>query len=305
MSVSRRHFVRAGALGAAGVMSASCKWWCPWCKDPDISSSLRIVIKGLIIVERSPKSIAIHLVDAAKAGSTMQHYPVLEVPPDLVASANAPSTVVASMRRFDLVGKSLALDTGMSGSPSMSFNDDDISDTVPDVDHWKSLKLAARLETLCGATALAPGAASKFTSNLTLEHGQLSSTRPDSELGRQQIWEFTRTKDDGTKEKLTTQVMTNTLVCDVPVAGGKATFTIDGQPIVLNLTSPGAVNLHNMPDPKEKGTCSGPPSCVDHMEMFYDLVNFKYKPTARAVNVVATSPGAEPDYCPPGTVPAP
>ena len=309
MSLSRRQFVRAGAVGAAGMVSSSCKRWCPWCKDPvtAAASTLQIAIKGLILVERSTQAITVHLVDSRKFNTLLQHYPYLAVPDAIIESSNAPSTVDpndATIKLFDLGGKTLTLDTGATGSPSMAFNDDPIDENEPADDaHWKSLKYSARLTTLCGASKLASDAASKFTTNLTLEHGQLYSIKPDTQLGRKQIWEFTRPKSDGTTEKLTKQVMTNTLVCDAPVTGQKATFLIGGQSLVLKLASPAMVMLRNMPN--GKGMCSGTPPCVDHMEVFYDLVDFQFKPTAKPVNIVATDPSAEPDYCPPGTVPNP
>src|SRR5882672_615298 len=162
MSLSRRQFVRTGAVGAAGMVSASCKWLCPWCKDPAAASpSLQIAIRGLILIERFSQALAVHVVDAGKVGLTMQHYPYLAVPNGIIESSNAPSTVDpkdSTIRLFDLTGKTLTLDTGTMGNPSMGFNDDNIGEDVPDDAHWKSLKYSAGLTKLCGANTLAAGA---------------------------------------------------------------------------------------------------------------------------------------------------
>src|SRR5882724_1077862 len=99
MSFSRRQFVRAGAVGAAGMVSASCKWWCPWCEDSaGSSSSLQIAIKGLIIVERLPQAVAVHLVDSGKAGAMLEHLPYLVVPEGIIESSNATSTKAGTDR---------------------------------------------------------------------------------------------------------------------------------------------------------------------------------------------------------------
>ena len=189
----------------------------------------------------------------------------------------------------------------------MTFNDDPIDENEPgDDSQWRSLKYSGCLTTLCGGKTLAGGASAKFTTNLTIEHGQFYSIKPDTDLGQHQIWEFTQTKNDGTKEKKAKQVMTNTLVCDVPVTGAQVTFMIAGQPLVLKVASPVAATLRNLPKPGDKGMCRVPlKPCVDHMEVFYDLVDFQWKPEANPVNLLALDPGAEPDYCPPGTYPNP
>src|SRR5207249_816572 len=104
------------AAGAAGMVSTSCKWWCPWCKDEAASSStLQIAIKGLILVERFQQAVAVHVVDSSKFSALMQHYPYLAVPDAIIESSNAPSTVDANdstIKLFDLGGKTLTLDTG-------------------------------------------------------------------------------------------------------------------------------------------------------------------------------------------------
>ncbi len=159
---------------------------------------------------------------------------------------------------------------------------------------------SARLRTLCGASTITDR--SKFVTRLALEHGHLHSVKPDTILGQQQIWEFTRTLSTGATQKVVKQVMTNTLVCDVPLTSPTAKFMIDGQPLALKLASPGTVTLRNVPPEGVAGPCKGTPPCVDHMEVFYDLVDFAFKPTAKAVNVVADLGSAEPDYCPPATI---
>lgn len=303
MSLNRRQFVKVGLVGAAGIGSASCRWWCPWCADPQ--ASLAVSIKGLILAERSPQAVTVHLLDAAKF-SLMTHQPYLIVPAGLIDSAgtSAPSITDPhdpSMRLFDLSNKTVALDVGNTGGPDLGFNDDPIDENIPaDADHWKSVMFSARLRTLCGATKIADR--SKFVTSVALEHGHLHSIRPDTMLGQQQIWEFTRKLGDGSTQKVVRQVMTNTLVCDVPVKGQTARFLIGGQPLVLKLASPGAVTLRNMPPPGMTGVCKSTMPCVDHMEAFYDIVDAAFKPTAKPVNLVPTSPSAEPDYCPPGTV---
>jgi hypothetical protein len=304
MSLNRRQFVEAGLVSAAGIMSASCKWWCPWCTDPQVSS-LAVNIKGLILVERFPKTVTLHLVDWSKVG-LMVHQPYLSVPAALIDSSgtSAPSITDPkdpSMRLFDVTNKTLTLDPGNAGGPDLGCDDDPIDENVPaDDNHWKSVMFSARLRTLCGASKISDR--SKFVTSLALEHGHLHSIKPDTTLGQQQIWEFTRTLNTGATQKVVKQVMTNTLVCDVPLTSPTAKFMIGGQPLALTLMSPGAVTLRNMPPPDVMGVCKGTPPCVDHMEVFYDLVDFAFKPTAKAANIVATGTSAEPDYCPPASI---
>jgi hypothetical protein len=302
MALNRREFVQLGAVGTAGILSASCTW--PWGKPP--ASALQVNIKGLILVERFPQSVTVHLVDAAKVGLMTAHEPFLAVPASLIDSSatsapSQPDPQDATLRLFALTNKTLTLDASHSGGPALEFNDDPIDENVPpDDDHWKSVKFSARLSTLCGATKIIERG--KFASSLAIEHGRLHSIKPDTLLGRQQVWQFTRKMTSGPDQKVVKQVMTNTLVCDVPVQGTSATFLIGTQPLVLNLSSPGAVTLRNLPPHGTIGMCKATVPCVDHMEVFYDLVDSVFRPTAQPANIVATGPGAEPDYCPPGTV---
>lgn len=301
MALNRREFVQLGAAGAAALLSASCKW--PWSGPKKM---LQVNIRGLILVERFPHSVTIHLVDAARVGLGTAHQPSLAVPAALIdvsgtSAPSLPDPVDPTIRVFDLSNKALTLDSGNSGAPALDFNDDPINEAVPlDDNHWNSVRLSARLATLCGASKITDR--SKFTSSLAVEHGHLHAIKPDTLLGRQQIWQFTRKMTSGPDRQVAKQVMTNTLVCDVPLQANFAKFMIGTQPLVLALPSPAAVTLRNLPPAGTMGMCKGAPPCVDHMEVFYDLVDAGFKPTAMPVNVVATSPGAEPDYCPPGTI---
>jgi hypothetical protein len=99
------------------------------------------------------------------------------------------------------------------------------------------------------------------------------------------------------------QAMSNMLVCDVPVIGSTITFLIGTQPLVIKAGRDAAVTVRNLPPANMPGVCLGGVNpCVDHMAVFYDLVDAQFKPTAKGALSRPLSPGAEPDYCPPGSI---
>ena len=303
MAVNRREFVQLGVAGAAGMLGAACHW--PWDRK---TSSLQINIKGLVIVERLAKSVTVNVVDASLIGGLMPHHPFLVVPSTLIdtAATSAPSQPDASstgMRLFDLANKTVTLDIGHAGPPDLEVNDDSIGPTLPPDDaHWQSIRYSAQLQTLCGATKITDR--TKFFSTLAIDHGLLHATTPDSALGRSTIWTFSRKMTSGPDQEVAKQAMTNTLVCDVPISGSSAAFLIGGQRLALNLQTPGAVTLRNLPVGTMPGTCkSGINPCVDDIDVFFDLVDAKFRPSAsgfQSRNVLVAS--AEPNYCPSGSI---
>lgn len=299
MVLNRREFVRIGAMGVASVSAASC-WW------SKNKGALPIRIKGLCLVERSAKSVKVHLVDGVKMSMGV-HEPILSVSKTLIDGAKTvapsmPDPTDSSRLIFDLSGKTLSLDTGNNSAPDLAFNDDPIDDKIPvDDDHWKSLKLAADLRTLCGATKITDN--TKFYGELALDHGVFQSTKADTPLGRGTIWTFTR-QTGGGSQQVAKQALTNTLLCAVPASGSVATFTIGTQALVLDLSFKGDVLLQNLPPAGTPGVCKPPQRiCVDHLEAFYDLVDAQFKPVALGFpQPPPTTSGAEPNYCPPGSI---
>ena len=302
MAINRRKFVHLGAMGAAGIVSASCKW--PWPRSPVPPPTLKVHIKGLVLLQQQGKSVTVHLVDHTKVG-LMTHEPFLEVRGGLIdagttTAPSIPNPKNPAMRLFNLNG-TVTLDTGTSASPDLEMNDDPIDENVPvDDAHWRSVKYAARLATICGATKVTD--TTKFLGSLTLDHGHLHSIPPDTSLGRLTVWTFTRELADGTDQKVVKQAMTNALVCDVAVTRSVATFTIGGQKLVLNVGSIAEATVRHLPPAGMSGVCKASLPCVDHMETFYDLVDAAFKPKAIGLPPLPSLPSAEPDYCPPAMI---
>ena len=95
--------------------------------------------------------------------------------------------------------------------------------------------------------------------------------------------------------------MTDTLNCEVDAANSTAIFNIGSQTAVVKL--PATVYVQNLPkDPDAAGTCKGPKPCVDHMAMFYELVDKQWVPDAAAEQPPPLGTSVDPDYCPPGSI---
>jgi hypothetical protein len=305
MGIDRRDFVRLAAVLATGALGAACP---P--RQTSLSSQrrLNVYIRGLSLVRRSGNAFTLYFVDATKFDPSqfhvVEHHPYLSVRNEDIDSASTAPRVddgyESGRKVFDLKNKTVTLDAGLSGSPDVGFSDDNIGEDLPDDAHWKSVRYAARLPTLCGATMITD--TSKFCGTLTLEHGRLEGIKPKSEYGRKVVWNFTR-KVNGATQKVVKQAMTDTLNCEVDAANSTAIFNIGSQTAVVKL--PATVYVQNLPlDPSAAGTCKGPTPCVDHMAMFYELVDKQWVPDATAEPQPPPPVGAsvDPDYCPPGSI---
>jgi hypothetical protein len=305
MGIDRRNFVRLAAALATGALGSACSRQL----SPTGQRRLNVNIKGLSLVQRSGNAFTLHFVDATKFDPNqfhvIEHHPYLSVSnQDIDASSTAPSVndpYQSGRKVFDLKDKTVTLDAGLSGSPDVAFNEDNIGEDLPGDDaHWKSVKYAARLPTLCGATMITDN--SKFCGTLTLEHGRLEALKPESQYGRSVVWNFTR-KVNGTPQKVVKQALTDTLNCEINAANANAIFNIGSQTAVVKL--PATVVVYNLPtNPSTPGMCQGSRPCVDHMALFYQLVDKQWVPDAisdpQPPPPVASS--VDPDYCPPGSI---
>jgi hypothetical protein len=303
MGLYRRDFVRLAAALATGALGSACSRL-----FRSSQRRLNVHIRGLSLVQRSGKAFTLYFVDATQFDPSqfhvVEHHPYLSVRnEDIDSSSTAPRVdddYHSGRKVFDLKNKTVTLDAGLSGSPDVVFSDDDIGEDLPDDTHWKSVKYAARLPTLCGATMITD--TSKFCGILTLEHGRLEGIKPESEYGRKVVWNFTR-KVNGATQKVVKQALTDTLNCEVNAANSTAVFNIGSQTAVVKL--PATVFVQNLPkDPSAPGTCKGPTPCVDHMAMFYELVDKQWVPDAISdpQPPPPVTPSVDPDYCPPASI---
>lgn len=301
MRLNRREFVRFSTMSVVAA-AASCS------REQENRAgqgTLNIRVKGLALVERLPSSVQIHLIDGAALGMGA-HEAVLSVSSGIINAAGTtapsqPDPHDSTRRVFNLTGRNLTLDTGITGSAALVINEDDIGPQPPPDDNWRSLKLAANFRTLCGATRITDR--SKVAASLKLDRGNLQALRPQTNLGRGTVWSFTRQMPDGSTLEIARQAMTDSLECRVPTAGRTATFMIGTQPLVVDVRDSGDVLLRNLPPAGVAGTCTPPPGpCVDHLAAMYDLVDFQFKPVGKAVVIPPMESGVEPNYCPPGFI---
>jgi hypothetical protein len=302
MKLDRRDFVRLGGVGAAGILGSSCNF-IRSLFPPRSSNSLTVRIRGLCLVERLQNAVNVHLVDATLFDPMYPHVPYLSVlATDIDSSTTAPSIddpYKSGRKVFDLKNKTVSLDVGLTGGPDLTANDDDIDENIPADDaHWKSVKLSARLSTLCGATRIT--GSSKFYGNVPIEHGRLEGMKPVSSIGLSTLWQFDRVQG-GVPQKIVKQALTDTLACTIPIAGTTATFRLDGQTVVVKLSAD--VTVQNLPRPDVAGACKSTNPCVDHLAMLYAVVDKQFDPTANPMkDQKPPQTGADPDYCPPGSI---
>jgi hypothetical protein len=324
MNADRRSFLVGTlfgiVLGFAGALAAWMKQWFPFTAVNPAKSTLvptatfAVKIQGLAIVERSGSSVNINLVDPSKMSMPV-HVPYLSAPKSQVnpskCSPNPPPTDPLDSGRyaFDLTSIStLTMDSGSNAPADLDSDDGDIDDKLPPTgnSHWSSTKYLARLKTIAKATAISDRT-KLFKAVLTLTHGHLHCVSPESYVGRNYVWTFTRHFTDGKADEQTAkQAMSDTLECSVPVVGSSVTFRADGNVLVVDAA--GEALIRNLPSAAAicQPTSSPPPACVDHLTMLY-MVTDAPTPYPVGVGVIdpngpPSDPGLLPDYCPPGSI---
>ena len=276
-------------------------------------STLTVRIKGLAIVETVGHTMQVNLMKGSG------HTPYLSFAKGMITSSTtAPTDDTLSdetgREGYDLSSvTSLTLDIGNSTAADLTKQDDAITDQLPavnDDDHWKSVRYAARLGVITNATKITDRS-QFYPAQLVLSHGTMKARTPKSVFGRSYTWTFQQYSGATPGNVVVTQAMSDTLANEIPVSGTTATFKLDGNTVVIDLTK-GDVLLRNSPPKGTTGVCKGLPSsptmpqtgCVDHLAMLYALTD---APTPYPVGVGnlkisdpgLSLPGAEPDYCPP------
>ena len=324
MNADRRNFLMGTlvgiVLGFAGALAA-------WVKDlfpfkvvnpakatPVAKAIFSVRIQGLAIVERTGNSVNINLVDPSKMSMPV-HVPYLSVPMNQVdpskCTPNPPPTDPLHSDRYalDLTSIStLTMDYGSTTPADLDSDDTDIDDKLPAAgdSHWNSTKYLARLKTIAKATSI-NDRTKLFKAVLSLTHGHLHCKSPDSYVGRNYVWTFTRHFTGGKPDEQTAkQAMSDTLECLVPVVGSSVTFKADGNVLVVDAA--GEAVIRNLPSAVAicTPTSSPPPACVDHLTMLY-MVTDAPTPYPAGVGTIDPNagpslPGLLPDYCPPGSI---
>jgi len=304
MSINRRDFIRLGAVGTAGLAASASSCW-------SSQKELRIVIRGLCFIERRGNAIDVHVIDANQLAQTahlLPHNSVLSVRTSDLQSATAPSLGMdewdpTARSVYNLAGKPMVLDAGLSGAPNLNFDDgpiDETNGTIPGASDsaWASLKFGVRLKTICRLQQVTVDS-SKITSKVTLEHGHLKAMRPVQPDGTPSLGTNTSWRFSDTGGQIVNQAMTNAFLYTVSTSSSTATFNIGTQNVVVKL--PSEVWIRNLPSRNAPDTCAnGATACADHLAAYYAIIGVTTPPTLVATPQGPQSPGIEPNYCPPG-----